>query len=73
MATANVNLSAFDPKQVPWEKLVHSFSGVSWNSSITENLFEGLGNLDDLGKLPSNIKRWDVPGSFELVTVPKKH
>ena len=74
MATANVNLSAFDPKQVPSGKnLSIALVVSSWNSSITENLFEGAKQtLMTCGVLPSNIKRWDVPGSFELVYGAKK-
>ena len=74
MATANVNLSAFDPKQVPSGKNLSIALVVSaWNNSITENLFEGAKQtLLTCGVLPSNIKRWDVPGSFELVYGAKK-
>ena len=44
-----------------------------WNEHITEGLYKGaIAALTDCGTLPTNIIRWNVPGSFELVYGAKK-
>ena len=45
----------------------------NWNNNITNNLFEGAyKTLLKYGAKNSNIKKIDVPGSFELVYGCKK-
>lgn len=74
MATANHNLSSYDKERVPnAANLKFGIVVSEWNSKITEGLFEGAQQaLIDCGANPSNIVRWDVPGSFELTFGTKK-
>lgn len=74
MATANKNLSDYDKTTIPNASKYRFGIVVSeWNDSITEKLFEGAYNtLIEHGVLSSNIIRWDVPGSFELIYGSKK-
>ncbi|MDG1763363.1 MAG: 6,7-dimethyl-8-ribityllumazine synthase [Flavobacteriaceae bacterium] len=74
MATANQNLSSYDPSTVPDGSLFTVHLVVSeWNSSITEALCEGaVVTLNKHGVKKSNIKIWTVPGSFELIYGAKK-
>lgn len=69
MATAHTNLSAYHPEEVPSGKGLHVALVVSeWNSLITEGLFEGAyQTLVSKDVSPSNLKRINVPGSFELI------
>ncbi|MFS4456659.1 6,7-dimethyl-8-ribityllumazine synthase [Maribacter sp. 2304DJ31-5] len=74
MATSTKNLSAYDKTTIPNAKDLRFGIVVSeWNPKITEGLFKGAETaLLDCGALVSNIVRWDVPGSFELVFGCKK-
>ncbi|GAA4280913.1 6,7-dimethyl-8-ribityllumazine synthase [Gaetbulibacter aestuarii] len=74
MATANKNLSQYDKATIPdASKFRFGIVVSEWNDSITENLYQGAYDaLIENGVLPSNIIRWNVPGSFELVYGCKK-
>ncbi|MFI0430881.1 6,7-dimethyl-8-ribityllumazine synthase [Mariniflexile sp. HMF6888] len=74
MATANKNLSDYDKTTIPnASKFRFGIVVSEWNDTITEGLFQGAYDaLIENGALPSNIIRWDVPGSFELIYGSKK-
>ena len=74
MSTKNSNLSKFDSSNVPNGDLLTIGLVVSeWNEKITESLYNGAyTTLTDFGVKADNIKRIDVPGSFELVYGSKK-
>ncbi|WP_308990482.1 6,7-dimethyl-8-ribityllumazine synthase [Mariniflexile litorale] len=74
MATANKNLSDYDKTTIPnANKFRFGIVVSEWNDTITEGLFQGAYDaLVENGALPSNIIRWDVPGSFELIYGSKK-
>jgi len=74
MATASVNLSDFNPDELPSGKsLKIALVVAEWNSDITENLFLGAQQaLLSCGVLKHNLLRTNVPGSFELVFGAKK-
>lgn len=74
MATENKNLSEYDKATIPNASKYRFGIVVSeWNDNITEGLYQGAYNtLIENGVTPSNIIRWDVPGSFELVYGCKK-
>lgn len=74
MATANQNLSAYDKTTIPnANKFRFGIVVSEWNPTITEALFNGAyETLIAHGTLPSNIIRWNVPGSFELIYGCKK-
>ncbi|WP_203257278.1 6,7-dimethyl-8-ribityllumazine synthase [Hyunsoonleella ulvae] len=74
MATENKNLSDYDKATIPDAKEFRFGIVVSeWNDTITEGLYKGAYDaLIDNGVLPTNIIRWDVPGSFELIYGCKK-
>lgn len=74
MATENKNLSNYDKATIPnANKFRFGIVVSEWNTNITEGLFQGAYDaLIDNGVEPSNIIRWDVPGSFELVYGCKK-
>ncbi len=74
MATSAVNLSDFQPEDVPsGEGLKIALVVAEWNASITENLFLGAKEtLLACGVGKNDILRYDVPGSFELVFGAKK-
>ena len=69
MATAGINLSAYDKTTIPNAKDFRFGIVVSeWNTEITEGLFQGAFDaLKDCGAVNDNIVRWNVPGSFELI------
>jgi len=69
MATENKNLSNYDKNTIPNVKDFRFGIVVSeWNDDVTEGLFKGaFDTLVDCGALPTNIVRWNVPGSFELI------
>jgi len=69
MATENKNLSNYDKNTIPDAKDFRFGIVVSeWNEEITEGLYNGAFDaLLDCGAHQSNIVRWNVPGSFELV------
>lgn len=74
MATVNKNLSEYDKHTLPDVSNFKFGIVVSeWNSHITEGLYKGAETaLLDCGVAPSHIKRWNVPGSFELIYGCKK-
>ena len=74
MATVHKNLSDYDKNTIPnASKFRFGIVVSEWNDAITENLFKGAyDTLLSHGALPSNIIRWDVPGSFELIYGSKK-
>ncbi|TXE09914.1 6,7-dimethyl-8-ribityllumazine synthase [Seonamhaeicola algicola] len=74
MATVNKNLSDYDKTTIPnASKFRFGIVVSEWNNNITEALYQGAYNaLVENGALPSNIIRWDVPGSFELIYGSKK-
>ena len=71
---ATTNLSYYDKETIPNAKKFRFGIVVSeWNTSITEGLFQGAqATLVECGVALSNIVRWDVPGSFELIYGSKK-
>ncbi|MDA8948455.1 6,7-dimethyl-8-ribityllumazine synthase [Flavobacteriaceae bacterium] len=74
MATANHNLSNYDLNTVPDGSAFTIHVVVSqWNDSITAALCKGtIETLKKHGVQDSNIKIWNVPGSFELIYGSKK-
>ena len=74
MSTENSNLSNFDSSTVPsGDSLTIGLVVSKWNEKITESLFNGVyTTLSEFGVKANNIKRIDVPGSFELVFGSKK-
>ena len=74
MSTENSNLSNFDSSTVPsGDSLTIGLVVSKWNEKITESLFNGaFSTLTEFGVKANNIKRIDVPGSFELVFGSKK-
>ena len=74
MATVNKNLSHYDKTTIPNAKDFRFGIVVSeWNDKITEGLYKGAHEaLIDCGVSESNIIRWNVPGSFELIYGSKK-
>ncbi len=74
MATANKNLSNYDKNTIPNAKDFRFGIVVSeWNDQVTEGLYSGAeAALLDCGALESNLVRWNVPGSFELIYGAKK-
>ena len=74
MATENKNLSEYDKTTIPnASKFRFGIVVSEWNEEITEGLFQGAYNtLIENGVVSSNIIRWDVPGSFELIYGCKK-
>lgn len=68
MASKNKNLSEYSGKNIP-DISSKNFSIVvsEWNDQITDALYSGAyQTLIDHGANPGNIRRVDVPGSFEL-------
>ena len=74
MATVNKNLSHYDKTTIPNAKDFRFGIVVSeWNDKITEGLYKAAHEvLIDCGVSESNIIRWNVPGSFELIYGSKK-
>lgn len=72
MATAN--LSAYDFNAVPDGSPFTIHLVVSqWNNEVTKALCDGaVTTLEKHGVKSSNIKIWEVPGSFELIYGSKK-
>jgi len=66
---ATKNLSNYNKNNIPNAKDFRFGIVVSeWNPDITENLFLGAKEtLEFHGVIASNIKRVNVPGSFELI------
>ena len=71
---ATVNLSNYDPNQVPDASDMKFGIVVSdWNSEVTHALLQGAyDTLVKHGAEESNIRVYHVPGSFELVYASKK-
>lgn len=69
MATENKNLSNYDKSSLPSVKGKRFALVVSeWNYNVTENLYKGaVETLLDNGVLTSDITKFEVPGSFELI------
>ena len=69
MATKNTNLSNFNKEEVPNAKDLRFGIVVSeWNGSITNNLYNGAyDTLIECGANATDIRRYNVPGSYELV------
>ncbi len=74
MATENNNLSEYDKTTIPSAKNFRFGIVVSeWNEDVTEGLYDGAYNtLLEHDVKPENIKRWNVPGSYELIYGCKK-
>jgi 6,7-dimethyl-8-ribityllumazine synthase len=74
MATVNHNLSQYDKNSIPNAKDFRFGIVVSeWNDKITGGLLKGaIDALVDCGVQETNIIKWDVPGSFELIYGSKK-
>lgn len=73
MATANQNLSEYDPSKVPSASEMKFAIVVSeWNKEITFALMEGaVDTLKRHDAIEENIEVEFVPGSFELVSGAK--
>ena len=69
MATKNTNLSLFNKEEVPNAKgLTFGIVVSKWNTNITENLFRGAyETLIECGVNTTDIRKYSVPGSYELV------
>jgi 6,7-dimethyl-8-ribityllumazine synthase len=69
MATKNTNLSHFSKEEVPNAKGLRFGIVVSeWNKSITNSLYNGAyDTLLECGANATDIIRYNVPGSYELV------
>tara|TARA_Y100000991_G_scaffold95554_1_gene72030 strand:+ start:1544 stop:2026 length:483 start_codon:yes stop_codon:yes gene_type:complete len=69
MATKNNNLSDYKKDTLPnVSNLKFGIVVSQWNKEITDGLFNGAySTLVDCGVLEENIKKLEVPGSFELI------
>jgi len=69
MATKNNNLSDYNKESLPDVSGLRFGIVVSqWNKNITDGLYKGAhSTLIDCGVLEENIKKLEVPGSFELI------
>ncbi len=69
MATTNNNLSDFNKDSLPDSSNMKIGIVVSkWNNKITDGLYNGaFTTLIESGVLENNIKKLEVPGSFELI------
>ena len=69
MATKNTNLSHFSKEEVPNAKdLCFGIVVSEWNANITESLYNGAyDTLIECGANTTDISRYNVPGSYELV------
>jgi len=69
MAIKNTKLSCFNKEEVPNAKGLRFGIVVSeWNGTITNNLYNGAyDTLIECGANASDIIKYDVPGSYELV------
>jgi 6,7-dimethyl-8-ribityllumazine synthase len=74
MATALSNLSAYNSEAIPdGTPFVIHLVVSQWNESITSSLLDGaITTLLKHKVQESNIKVWNVPGSFELIYGAKK-
>ena len=69
MATKNTNLSLFKKEEIPNTRgMTFGIVVSEWNAKITDNLFLGAHEtLIECGVKKTNIKRYNVPGSYELI------
>ncbi len=69
MATKNTNLYLFNKEEVPNAKgLTFGIVVSEWNANITNNLFKGAyDTLIECGVQVGDIRKYSVPGSYELV------
>ena len=69
MATKNTNLSLFNKEEVPNAKgLTFGIVVSEWNANITNNLFKGAYDaLIECGVEVGDIRKYNVPGSYELI------
>ena len=69
MATKNTNLSYFSKEEAPNAKGLRFGIVVSeWNENITNSLYNGAyDTLIECGANATDISRYNVPGSYELV------
>ena len=69
MVTSSQDLSHFTKEDVPSAKgLTFGIVVSEWNSQITDNLFKGAyDTLIKCGVNMSDIYKYNVPGSFELI------
>ena len=69
MATKNTNLSLFNKEEVPNAKgLTFGIVVSEWNANITNNLFKGAyDTLIECGVQVGDIRKYHVPGSYELI------
>lgn len=69
MDTKKTNLSLFNKEEVPNAKgLTFGIVVSKWNANITQNLFKGAyDTLIECGANTTDIRKYDVPGSYELV------
>lgn len=69
MATKKNNLSDYKKDNLPnVSNLKFGIVVSQWNKEITDGLFNGAySTLIDCGVLKENIKKLEVPGSFELI------
>ncbi|MDC3105436.1 6,7-dimethyl-8-ribityllumazine synthase [bacterium] len=74
MATKKNNLSDYKKDNLPnVSNLKFGIVVSQWNKEITDGLFNGAySTLIDCGVLEENIKKLEVPGSFELIFGTKK-
>jgi 6,7-dimethyl-8-ribityllumazine synthase len=70
MANKESNLSAYNPDEIPSaEKMSIAIVVSEWNHEITESLYNAaFDTLIKHGCKKENIARYNVPGSFELVS-----
>lgn len=74
MSSANKNLSDFDNSSLP-DVSEKKFAIIvsEWNQEITDALYHGAySTLIEAGVHPNNIKKIEVPGSFELTAGARK-
>ena len=69
MATKNNNLSDYNKDTLPnVSNLKFGIVVSQWNKEITDGLYKGAySTLIDCGVFGENIKKLEVPGSFELI------
>ena len=69
MATKNINFSLFNKEEVSNAKgLTFGIVVSEWNANITDNLFKGAYDaLIECGAQVDDIRKYNVPGSYELV------
>lgn len=72
MASELKNLSDYSAEGVRASGLSFGIVVSSWNHEVTEALYQGaFSTLIDLGAASADIRRMDVPGSYELPVAAK--